>query len=455
MKRLLALASLALATSVGFAGTGNMLLNNSFEDLRGPLKGGGFQNWDLFGNVFADENVEVIAQDGMVSVKSFGGFGGTGVQTDTGIFQNVQVPGAEGKTYRASIWAYSPSSDPIAPLNFDEPNGDFGHLPLLLLQFQDANGMQTGQPEVRVFDPTVDALDTWVMSSVEGIAPAGTTQINFFCLLIQWGDLPGTLYWDNGTLEEVEGDPCPADGPDFPFADSTAPWTGFMNVFELDGSTYAFGSPWALPDLSATFDDGVPNVTMSAAEIDTADGFWYQNGTGGPGAAGNKIMEANMFQEYTGCLNGQTVTFSGHVQSNTLDAGAGYSASIFIRDFAPDFSSFVESRVPATPGPFTVSLATMNDPARPVQFGFTMTGPNVWPGDAGPAGTVVFSSVPGNMGCNAADIALPFGVLDLSDISAFITAFTGQTPEADINHDGIYDLTDIAMFISAFTGGCP
>ncbi len=453
MKRLIALASLALATTA-FAGSTNLLLNNSFEDLRGPLKGGGFQEWDFFGNVSADENLEIIAQDGMVSVKSFGGFGGQGVQTDTGIFQNVQVPDAAGKTFRASVWAYSPSTDPIAPLDFSDPNGDFGHLPLLLLQFQDANGDQTGQPEVRVFDPLVDALDTWVESSVEGIAPAGTTQINFFCLLITWGDFPGTLFWDNGTLEEVEGNPCPEDA-DFLVDDSSADWAGFMNVFELDGTTYAFGSDWAVEDLTATFDDGVPNVTMSAAEIDTGDAFWYQNGTGGPGAAGNKLMEANLFQEITGCLNGQTVTFSGHVQSNTLVEGSGYSASIFIKDFAPDFSSVVETRIPATPGPFTISLATIDDPARPVQFGFTMTGPNVWPGDAAAAGTVVFSSVPGNLGCNDADIAEPYGILDLSDISAFITAFTGQTPAADINNDGIYDLTDITLFINAFTGGCP
>jgi hypothetical protein len=453
MKLAATIAGIAAFACSAIAGSPELLQNRSFETILPPILGGGFEFWEpSFGNISADESVEAPAQDGVVSLKSFGGFGGTGVQTDGGIFQNVQIPDAAGKTFRASVWAYSPSTDPIAPLDFSDPNGDFGHLPLLLLQFQDANGDQTGQPEVRVFDPEVDALDTWVESAVEGIAPAGTTQINFFCLLITWGDFPGTLFWDNGSLTEVEGDPCP-DGSDFIVDDSTAPWEGFMNVFELDGSTYAFGNPWAVEDLTATFDDGAPSVTMSAAEIDTGDAFWYQNGTGGPGAAGNKLMEASMFQQYIGCLNGQTVTFSGHVQSNTL--APGYSANIFIRDFAPDFSSFVETSIPASEGPFNISLATIDDPARPVQFGLQMVGPNVWPGDAAAAGNVVFSSEPGVMGCNAADLAEPFGILDLSDINAFVVAFTGQTAAGDLDNNGIWDLTDITSFIAAFTGGCP
>lgn len=57
--------------------------------------------------------------------------------------------------------------------------------------------------------------------------------------------------------------------------------------------------------------------------------------------------------------------------------------------------------------------------------------------------------------CNAADLAEPFGTLDLSDISAFIAAFTGASLDADLNNDGVLDLSDISAFVSAFTGGCP
>ena len=58
-------------------------------------------------------------------------------------------------------------------------------------------------------------------------------------------------------------------------------------------------------------------------------------------------------------------------------------------------------------------------------------------------------------GCNDADIAMPFGILDLGDIGAFTFSFLNQDPIADIDHNGIYDLTDINQFINAFVNGCP
>jgi hypothetical protein len=58
-------------------------------------------------------------------------------------------------------------------------------------------------------------------------------------------------------------------------------------------------------------------------------------------------------------------------------------------------------------------------------------------------------------GCNDADLAEPFGILDLNDISAFVSAFTTQQPAGDIDGNGIFDLTDISLFVGAFTAGCP
>ena len=55
-----------------------------------------------------------------------------------------------------------------------------------------------------------------------------------------------------------------------------------------------------------------------------------------------------------------------------------------------------------------------------------------------------------------ADLAAPFGVLDLADIGAFITGFTGQDPVADLAAPfGVFDLQDIQVFVTAFTAGCP
>lgn len=68
---------------------------------------------------------------------------------------------------------------------------------------------------------------------------------------------------------------------------------------------------------------------------------------------------------------------------------------------------------------------------------------------------ICFDVATGLTPCNAADLAQPFGLLDLSDINAFVSAFTGNLPAGDLNSDGLFDLSDINLFVSAFTGGCP
>ncbi|MEM1185979.1 MAG: VCBS repeat-containing protein [Planctomycetota bacterium] len=58
--------------------------------------------------------------------------------------------------------------------------------------------------------------------------------------------------------------------------------------------------------------------------------------------------------------------------------------------------------------------------------------------------------------CNTADLALPFGVTDLSDIDAFIAAFLLSDPLADLVEPiGVVDLSDIDAFIADFLAGCP
>ena len=58
-------------------------------------------------------------------------------------------------------------------------------------------------------------------------------------------------------------------------------------------------------------------------------------------------------------------------------------------------------------------------------------------------------------GCNAADLAEPFGTLDLADIAVFVTGFTGQDPIADLDGNNIFDLADISAFVTLFSAGCP
>jgi hypothetical protein len=72
----------------------------------------------------------------------------------------------------------------------------------------------------------------------------------------------------------------------------------------------------------------------------------------------------------------------------------------------------------------------------------------------GPSGAGILLT--GGGGCNAADLAEPFDVLDLADITAFIGAFLAQDPAADLAPPaGVFDLADLTAFVTAFVGGCP
>jgi hypothetical protein len=68
----------------------------------------------------------------------------------------------------------------------------------------------------------------------------------------------------------------------------------------------------------------------------------------------------------------------------------------------------------------------------------------------GGGGTLADASAP----CPA-DLAAPFGVLDLSDVNAFILGFVEMLPQSDLNSDGVWDLADVGVFIESFLAGCP
>ena len=55
-----------------------------------------------------------------------------------------------------------------------------------------------------------------------------------------------------------------------------------------------------------------------------------------------------------------------------------------------------------------------------------------------------------------ADLAAPFGVLDLGDVNAFVAGFINQSPVSDLATPfGVFDLADINAFVNAFAAGCP
>lgn len=187
--------------------------------------------------------------------------------------------------------------------------------------------------------------------------------------------------------------------------DPGATWLGYMNVFNVGGAGYGmggaggyvFGSGWGTADLRASFSG--PVLSLKANTIGDPDPFWYTP-AGGPGSVGNKIMDASFYQQFSGSLAGQNVTFEGNVLANSLlgpvdGAGRGWTAVAFIKDFAPDYSSSVTTAVALNSlGLFSVSYTAINDPARHVQFGFQVIGPDVWAGEPLSIPSVDITAVP-------------------------------------------------------------
>ncbi len=178
--------------------------------------------------------------------------------------------------------------------------------------------------------------------------------------------------------------------------DPSKTWNGYMNVFETpqNGGGFVFGTSWGTGDLRASYSGSL--LTLSPNTIGDPAGFWYVST--GNASVGNKYMDASFYVEPAGSLPGVTVTFAGNCNNNTLTANGAFAGPVnlagnswtcvaFIKDFAPDFSSVSTTTTTLTNGqPFSISLATVNDPARHVQYGFETVGPCVWATDTSLAG---------------------------------------------------------------------
>ena len=174
---------------------------------------------------------------------------------------------------------------------------------------------------------------------------------------------------------------------------------GYMNVLNLPVSgtfptspagSFNWGSGWGLGDLVSAFSVSGPTnvVTLAPNSVNNPDPWWYVGG-GQDGNPGNKIMDANLYAEYTGVYVNQNLTFTGVVYSNALlqatstnQSGNGWTCYAFLKDFVANYSSFTTTNLLLTnAGPFSITLLTSADPGHHIQWGFETFGPDVWPTD--------------------------------------------------------------------------
>lgn len=172
--------------------------------------------------------------------------------------------------------------------------------------------------------------------------------------------------------------------------DANDPWEGFMNVFEVDCTTFVFNSGWAIGDLKTVIDTGANTITLqpnfNTYADNPTDPFWVDQGTG----EGNKCMDANTLVP-DNTLVGQEVTFRGNVVSNDLDGA--YTAIAYIKVFNADFSVLKEETAPLVAGAnFELNYTNVEPEDANVQYGFQILGRNANPADEGTLGSVVVTA---------------------------------------------------------------
>ncbi|GGP02010.1 hypothetical protein GCM10010992_04680 [Cloacibacterium rupense] len=172
-------------------------------------------------------------------------------------------------------------------------------------------------------------------------------------------------------------------------SDASLNWVGYMNVFDTSNN-YMFGSGWGVADLKTEINTSANTITLKPNynTYNASDSYW-SDGAGN----GNKIMEASTYYEPGATYNGQNLTFTGNVSSNTLSNQ--YTAVAFIKaldpanGYATVYNNFIT--IPAS-GTFTInapasSLAT----GLLIQVGFTVRGINANPTTEAAKGSIVIA----------------------------------------------------------------
>ena len=211
--------------------------------------------------------------------------------------------------------------------------------------------------------------------------------------------------------------------------DASGNWLGYANIFDPATGDYIFGEPWGIQDIKTVVDAGAGTLTLqpnfNTYADNPTDPFWVDQTTG----LGAKIFEGNSYIE-DNSLAGVELTFSGNINSNTLDAA--YDAVAFIKVFNANYSVLKQATVPLTGANFEVVFTDVN-PAEDavVQYGFQIIGLNANPEEEAALGNVVVSG----------------GALSVND---FNTASFSVSPNPSNSvwnvRSAQYDMTQVVLF---------
>lgn len=211
--------------------------------------------------------------------------------------------------------------------------------------------------------------------------------------------------------------------------DASGNWIGYANVFDPATGDFVFGEPWGIQDIKTVVDATAGTLTLqpnfNTYAANPTDPFWVDQTTG----LGAKIFEGNSYIEDSS-LAGVELTFSGNVNSNTLDAG--YDALAFIKVFNANYSVLKQATVPLNGANFEVVFTDVN-PAEDavVQYGFQIIGLNANPDNEAALGSVVVSG----------------GALSVIDFNAASFRVAPNPSNAVWNvRSAQYDMTQVVLF---------
>jgi hypothetical protein len=252
--------------------------------------------------------------------------------------------------------------------------------------------------------------------------------------------------------------------------------TPFPSEFDIEYVRVWQRQPWVDPPISLVADPGFEADDGAMADWGRF-GNTIENVTSDWGTPLDGARSLKMYGQFDGEANvsgafqniaingGERITAGAHALIRSEDsivgtgntaylkvefyseAGAEYGSDAFIEEFTTvlaDGGSPVDTWTPAE----LTGIAPTDAVEARVTLLFEQPAANE-------GGAVFIDSVTFDAIDCAADLAVPYGVLDLADINAFVGGFVIQNETADLDGNGIFDLADIARFLNAFTSGCP
>ncbi len=242
-----------------------------------------------------------------------------------------------------------------------------------------------------------------------------------------------------------------------------------------NNSADAGGAVCLGPDADAIID----NCTFSDNSADTGGGVYVGPGVG---AGTFAVVGAGSFEANTADRGGGMFVACGGVEVDqsvfTSNSAWNDGGAVELLDALPSTISgtrFENNNADARGGAVRLSgitdLLISNGTVTQNSAGQTGGGLDSDHGSTlSVGGTTLWGNQPGDingrwndLGDNAfeqgplcdADLAAPYGLIDMNDIMAFITLFSAEDPAADFAPpEGLFDLFDVIVFLDAYTGGC-